>query len=128
MAANGLSEVNLYVWLTIANDTFTEQIVGRLVRRNWKVVALGNTLSLRSEDNLATLLAFSISKTPKDTKLDSEVTQAKALDEIKDILKRLDARYYSLVVTQATGCTWCLGNLTKSLVESDATQQKRGLN
>lgn len=126
---SGPGKHTFYVWLTVITDGFTDQLVGRLVRRNWEVGALGNTLSLRNDDNLATLLAFSMSKTPKSDKPEDEVTQSKALEEIKDVLKRLDAKYHSLIVVAGNpGCTWCLGNFTKSGLEKLELEQKKGFN
>lgn len=123
-----MSEVNFYVWVTAITDAYTDQIIGRLVRRNWKVVALGNTLSLRNDDNLATLIAFSMAKAPKDAAAENEITQSKALDEVKDVLKRLDVKYYTLIVTQSAGCTWSLGNVTKSAIEKEQVEQKKAVN
>ena len=68
------SKLTYYVWAVLVTDGYTEQIVRRLVRRNWDVGSLGNTLSLRNEDNLATMLAFSMSKAPKSDKPEDEVT------------------------------------------------------
>lgn len=118
-----------YVWVTVILDGYTEQLIGRLVRRNWEVGSLGNTLSLRNDDNLATLLAFSMAKAPKSEKPEDEVTQSKALEEVKDVLKRLDVKYHSLIVVHgAPGCTWCLGNVTKSGIEKEQAAQKKGMN
>jgi hypothetical protein len=121
-------EVKFHVWLTVITDGFTEQIVGKLVRRNWKVMALGNTLSLRSEDNLATVLAFSMTKKAKSDEPDDEITQSIALEEVRDVVKRLNVKYYSLIVTQSGGCTWVLGNITKSSIEKENEEQKKCVN
>lgn len=123
------AKATYYVWVTVLTDFHTEQLIGRLVRRNWEVGALGNTLSLRNDDNLATLLAFSMAKTPKSDKSEDEITQSKALEEVKDVLKRLDTKYHSLIVVAgAPGCTWCLGNVTKSGLEKLETETKKGMN
>ena len=123
------AKMAFYVWVTVLTDGFTEQLIGRLVRRNWEVSSLGNTLSLRNDDNLATLLAFSMAKTPKSDKAEDEVTQSKALDEVKDVLKRLELKYHSLIVVAgAPGCTWCLGNITKSGLEKLESEAKKGFN
>jgi len=120
------TEHTYYVWITTITDSYTEQLVGRLIRRNWKISALGNNLSLRNSDNLATLVAFSMSKVTKDK--DEEMSPSKALDELKDILKRLDIKYHTLVVTQPGGCTWTLGNVTKSLLEKEQLEFKKIIN
>ena len=122
------AEATFYVWVTALSDSYTEQLVGRLCRRGWKMGALGNTLSLHNEDNLATLVAFSMSKAPKDDKPDNEVTQSKALEEVKDVLKRLNVKYYSLVVTQTTGCTWCMGNITQTEMKKLEEERKKVVN
>lgn len=123
------AKLTFYVWAVLVTDGYTEQLVGRLVRRNWEVGALGNTLSLRNDDNLATLLAFSMSKAPKSDKPEDEVTQSKALEEVKDILKRVGAKYYALtVISGMPGCTWCLGNVTKTEIEKEAVEVGKKLN
>lgn len=123
------ARVQCYVWVTLLTDAYTEQFVGRLVRRNWEVCSLGNTLSLRNDDNVTTLLAFSMAKTPKSDKPEDALDQSKALDEVKDVLKRLDVKYCSLVVvTGAPGCTWCLGNVTKSGIEKLELEKKKETN
>lgn len=121
-------EATYYVWITALSDNFTEQIVGRLIRRNWKVGALGNLLSLHNDENLATMIAVSVSKVPIDDEKENEITISVVIDDIKDILKRLKINYYSLVVSRGTGCTWCLGNVTKAVVEEENFEQKKGVN
>lgn len=121
-------EATFHVWVTAISDSYTEQLVGRLVRRNWKVSALGNTLSLHNEDNLATLVAFSMAKTPKSEKPEDEVALATALEEVKDVLKRLKVHYYSLIVTQTSGCTWCAGNVMQTELEKLEEERKKVIN
>lgn len=117
-----------YVWVTAASDSYTEPLVGRLIRRNWRVTALGNTLSLHSEENLATLVAFSMAKVPKDDKPENLIDQSVALDEVKDVLKRLGVHYYSLVVVQPAGCTWCIGNITHAALNKAEVERKIKVN
>ena len=122
------AEQTFYVWVTTLTDSYTEQIVGRLVRRNWRIGSIGNALSLTSTENLATFMAFSMAKTPKDDKPENEITIAKALDEVKDVLKRLKIQYYSLVASVPAGCTWCLGNITQSELKSAEEERKKVTN
>jgi|SRR6478735_682694 len=120
--------VSYYVWITTISDSYAESIVGRLVRRNWMVSSLGNTLSLRNDENLTTLLSFSMSKVPKSDKAEDELTMAKAIDDVKDVLKRLGVRYHSMVLTQVIGATWTLGNMNKTELEKLELTTKKGLN
>ena len=124
-----VQSVSYYVWITTVTDVYTESIVGRLVRRGWNVGPLGGTLSLRNDKNMATFLAFSLSRTPKSDKPEDALDQSKAIEEVKDVLKRLDVTYHSLiVVTGQPGCTWCLGNVTKELVENLSLEKKKDTN
>jgi hypothetical protein len=121
-------EVMFYVWVTAISDSYTEQLVGRLVRRNWRVGSLGNTLALHNDENLATLVALSMAKVPKSDKEEDQVTQSKALEEVKDVLKRLGVHYYSLVVVQPAGCTWCMGNITHGELKKLEEERKKTVN
>lgn len=122
------AKVMFYVWVTAVSDSYTEQLVGRLVRRGWEMGALGNTLSLHNDQNLATLVAFSMAKAPKSDKPEDVVDQAKALEEVKDVLKRLKVHYYSLVVVQPAGCTWCMGNVTQDELKKLEEERKKVVN
>ena len=110
------------------NDSCTEQFVGRLVRRGWKVAPLGGVLSLHNEDNFATLVAVSLSRQPKDDKPENEITSAFVLEDVRDVLKRLKIKHYSVIVTQYSGCTWQLGNITKSEINKIESEQKKIIN
>lgn len=115
---------NFYVWITALGDSHTEQIVGRLVRRNWHVLALGNQLSLHAQDNNASLIALGVSKPWKD----EHVAVAAVLEDVKDVLKVLKVHHYSVIVTQLTGCTWCLGNVTQTELDKLAAERKKATN
>lgn len=113
-----------YVWITALGDSHTEQVVGRLVRRNWHVLALGNQLSLHAQDNNASLIALGVSKPWKD----EHVAVGAVLEDVKDVLKVLKVHHYSIIVTQTTGCTWCLGNVTQTELDKLATERKKATN
>lgn len=121
-------EATFYVWVTAVSDAYTEQLVGRLCRRGWRVGALGNVLSLRNEDNLATVVALSITKLVTDDKPDSQLTEAKALSEVQDVLKRLNVRYYSIVLARPCGCTWMMGNCSKEALQKAEEELKKKVN
>lgn len=118
-----------YVWITAISDAFTDNIVGRLIRRNWQVKCLGGTLALKSKDNMSVVLAFSMSKQPKDDKPENEITQAVAMDEVFDVLHVLGVKYHSLIVAgKPAGCTWRQGNLTVSELERLEEKTKKAVN
>ncbi len=120
--------ITYYVWVTAISDSYTESIVGKLVRRNWEVSPLGGTLFLKNDDNLTTVLSFSMSKISKSEKLENELTMTTAVAEVKDVLERLGVRYYSVVLTQVAGANWSLGNMRKSELEKVELETKRGMN
>lgn len=121
-----MSEVTYYVWVNTITDVYTESLVGRLVRRGWRVAPLASSLSLHNEDNMSTLIAFTIARTPKNA--EDEVTAPKVLEEVKDVLKRLKMRYHSVIVTQPVGCTWVLGNITQSETKKLEEERKKATN
>lgn len=114
------------VWITSVSDSYTEAVVGRLVRRGWEVKSLGKSLSLGNEDNLAVLIAIAIARQLPANDVQDTVTII--YDEIKDVLKAFKVKYYSLVVIETSACTWSLGNVTKSLIEESASERKKGTN
>lgn len=116
-----------YAWITLVCEHNAERLAGKLIRKNWKVAALGNHLILHNEESPSTLCAFSLSRSTP-LKKDEEVTYSQVLEELKDTMKRLDIKYYSLIVTESVGCTWCLGNINLTEVKKQEEQVKKGLN
>lgn len=121
-------ETTFYVWVTTVSDSYTEQFVGKLVRRNWKVAALGNMLSHYDSDNVASVVAFSMSKVQKNVEPENEITKAKALEDVKDVLKRLKVYYYSVIVAEPVDCTWCRGNITQTELKRAEEERKKDVN
>jgi hypothetical protein len=116
-----------YVWVTMISEPNAERLVGKLVRRNWKVQALGNHLVLHSQESPCALVAISLSRT-EPLKKGEEVGYTAVLEEVKDVLKRLDVKYMNLIVTESTGCTWCLGNINLTQEKKQLEEEKKGLN
>lgn len=125
---DNLKTVSYSVWITTLTDSYTDAVAGRLVRRNWNVASLGDTLSLRTDDNMTTMLAFSMTKTPKSDKPEDQINLQTVIAEVKDVLKRLGVKYHSVVVTQYTGATWVLGNITKSEIAAIELDKKGTIN
>ena len=115
-----------YVWVNALSAVYAENIVGRLVRRNWQCAALGNQLVLHNEDAPGSLIAFSISRGVKEG--EPELTYSHAYDEVRDVLKVLGIKYYSIIVTEPCASTWSLGNLSITEAAKQDEAQRRGLN
>lgn len=115
-----------YAWINTVTDSYTEQLVGRLVRRGWRVAPLGGSLSLHNQDNLSSIVALSIGRTPKDD--EGDVTSAKVLDDIKDTLKVLGVHWHSIIVSQPAGCTWTLGNVTATEAKKAEETRRKSVN
>lgn len=109
-----------YVWVTAISDTYTEQLVGRLVRRGWGVSIMSNTLSA--------LMSFTITKASKGDKPEDEITLAKAIEEVIDVMKVLGAKYHSIVVTETCRATWILGNITNTEVKKAEEERRKATN
>lgn len=114
-----------YVWINALTSSYAEAIVGRLVRRNWHVGALGSNLVIHSDDKPSSLVAFSVQKTLKE---DETITYSTVFEEVKDVLKVLKAKYFSMVITESTGCTWQLGNISIADTLELKEIERRGLN
>lgn len=99
-----------YVWLVVEKRDAVEKIIGKLVRKNWHVFALGNKLQLWSPQSQVTVVSFGVSRTIPLVD-DKETDYAMVYTEVKDILDQIKAQYHALIVTEATGCTWSLGNI-----------------
>lgn len=114
-----------YVWVTVEDSKVAEAIVGRIVRRSWRVGALGNQLVLHNDDNPVTMIAMSVARVPKDQEV---IAVSNVIDEIRDVMKQLGVRHGSVVVTEAAGCTWSLGNISSSADARLAEDTKKGMN
>lgn len=122
-----MESVEFYVFLNLLVDNFSEKIVGRLVRRGYGVMKLANELSHGTEESLATIVAVRLT-VHYDPKKDKKPTVSQTLDDVRDVMKRIDCHYYSLIVTEPAHCTWQLGNATHGEAQKVLAYNNRKVN
>lgn len=123
-----MASKSFYVWLTLISEYKAECLVTKLVRSNWSVQNLANQMILSGQNNPAVLCALRLSR-ELPLKEKEPVTIAQAIDEIKDILKRIDAKYYSLIITPVIeDARWSLGNINLEEVKKEISETKKSLN
>ncbi len=119
-------EVIHYVWVTTVTNVYVEALVGRLVRRGWGVRPMGSSLCLHDQEHLSAVVAMAVTRAPKDDK--DEVTPARVLEEVRDVLRVLGIKYHSVIVTETIGCTWVLGNVTLTEAKKAEEAFKKTIN
>lgn len=73
-------------------------------------------------------MSFTITKASKGDKPEDEITLAKAIEEVIDVMKVLGAKYHSIVVTETCRATWILGNITNTEVKKAEEERRKATN
>jgi hypothetical protein len=99
-----------YVWVTSSNDGYAEALCSKLIRRGFTVGPLARHLITSHGDNPACVVALSLFRSPRNEQEKTEYTVAGIYAEVIDVIKHIKGKFWSLVVSEAAGCTWNIGN------------------
>jgi hypothetical protein len=101
-----------YVWIVASKDEFAESLVAKMVRRGFTVGPLGRQLITRHEDNPACVVAMSVYRIPRNDAERKEYTALGIHQEVTDVVKHVKGKFWGIVVSAASDCTWNTGNMS----------------
>lgn len=109
-----MSLVQFNVWVTAPAPPkdFADTLVAKLVRRGFTVGPLGRRLVVAVSDNPSFVVAISLYREPRDEKETRDNTASGIYDEIVNVMKVYGLKFSSIVITENTGCTWNIGNVS----------------
>lgn len=95
-----------YVWVVALIAGYEGRIIQGMVTKGYTVsAASGDTPTLTTKEGPSSVIALKIEKTPS-------VTAKEIYDDAVLILTSIDAKYYSLIVSEASVQTmWCASNI-----------------
>lgn len=106
-----MSTAVYYAWVTAGSSEFAELLVAKMVRRGFTVGPLARFLITQNDDNPACVVAIHITRVPRDDDEKKDYTATGVHREIVDVIKHIKGKFWSLVVAEAAGCTWNIGNI-----------------
>lgn len=99
-----------YVWITALTEAYADELIGRLVAHNWRIAPLSKNLVSASDAKISCLITFSMVK-PTQSSFDPD--KGLVLEEVKDTMKLLGMRAFSVIVTHGVESTWTSSNVFK---------------
>jgi len=117
-----------YVWVTASNSDFAESLCSKLIRRGYTVGPPARHLIIEYQDSPACVVALSIHRAPRNDAEKKEYTATGVHAEICDVIKHIKGRFWSLVVSQAAGCTWNIGNKSFAKDEKEKAEASKKVN
>lgn len=104
------------VWITVPDGEIIDMLTSSLVKRGYTIGPLGRRLVLTYSDNPACVLALSLGRDYRDDDVDyhedDKLTVSSVYDEVLNIIKLNKFKFFSLIVTESSGCTWNIGNMS----------------
>lgn len=115
-----------YVWITAITGVYDGKIAATLVKRGYTTRALADTLTVSRDDIVGAVIAFSVKPIEKTTETgEKQVFSLKEVyNDILDILKFHKVKYFSLVVSSASDCTWSVGNVANTQKDATVSEKK----
>ena len=101
-----------YAWLFAASDEFAEALVAKMIRRGFTIGPLGRQLITKMDDNPAVAIAMSIYRKPKDMEERTDYNALGIHNEIASVVKNVKGKFWGIVVSQSSDCTWNVGNIS----------------
>lgn len=101
-----------YVWLVASKEELGEALVGKMVRRGFAVAPLGRQLIVKHDDSPSVIIAFSLTRTPKNDAERKEYTALGIHSEVVNVVNVLKGKFWGCVVSLASDSTWYLGNMS----------------
>jgi hypothetical protein len=98
-----------YAWITADTDDYADALCAKLVRRGFYVGPMGRMLVTKREDSLAHVIAVVMYRRPRDEAEEKEYNVMGIHAEIADAVKQLKGKFWSLIVSKASACTWNIG-------------------
>lgn len=110
-------EHNYYILLPVMSEASVDRVIAVMVKRGYKVAPLSSkgAAYLAGEKNLVTIATLNVWKA---IDADEEDPMNVVTEDVKDILKVIDAKFYMLFVSEPVNCRWALGNLKQDDVDS----------
>lgn len=120
--------VQYYVWLTAPKSDFFNELSGALLKRGYTVSPMGRSGILSYVDKPAHIISLAVHRTPKSPEEEADYTPTGVHDEVMDVIRALKIRIYSIIVSQASACTWNTGNMSIAQMEMEELQKKGMIN
>lgn len=117
-----------YVWLVAERSEFGETLVAKMVRRGFTISPLGRQLITSSKDNPACIVAMGVSRTPRSDVERLEYTASGIHAEVCDVVKRVNGKFWGLIVSGSTECTWNIGNISLEAEKEEAHKAFKKIN
>lgn len=107
---------NFYVWATILTPSAARLLISGFVERSYHVAPLALGEQVIQEDQASTLVAISL------TKYETPVNTNDVAGEVVKILDGLEAKYYSIIVSDLSGnLSWCGSNIVLPHTSSETS-------
>jgi len=123
-----MAEKTYYVWVVAQKDEFAEALVAKLVRRGFTIGPLGRQLITKYEDNPACVVALSLYRVPRGDQERKEYTAMGVHQEVCDVMKHIKGKFWGLIVSAATDCTWNVGNISLQKEEAESFEAAKKVN
>lgn len=117
-----------YVWMTASQADYVESLCAKLIRRGWTVGPLARYLITQYDDSPSCVVALSIHRVPRDDAEKKEYTAMGVHTEVCDVMKTIKGKFWSLVVSEAAGCTWSIGNERLSKDDKEKAEAAKKVN
>jgi len=119
-----------YVWFTTSNTNFAEALCAKMIRRGWTVGPLARCMILEYEESPACVVALSIHRAPKSEEEKKEYNASGIHAELCDVMKLVKGKFWSLIVSEAAGCTWNIGHgkLSEGVTEKERAEASKKVN
>lgn len=97
-----------YCWITALLPSYQDNIIAGMVRRGYMVgpAAKDGQVTTSAENNPAALIALSLYRAEQETNVN------KIYDDVVAVLKEMDARYYSVIISHSYEATWVGSNFS----------------
>jgi hypothetical protein len=106
-------EHRYYLLVPLLTAPSVDRAIAVLVKRGYKVGPLSSnrTAYLTGEDNAVTILALELTgHVPSDSK----DPRGHVYEEVKDVLKVIEAKYLMIWIGDPCMCNWAMGNVKKT--------------
>ena len=117
-----------YVWITSPQSDYFNSLTGLLLKRGFSVSPLGRSGIIAYADKPAHVIALSIQRSPKTKEEQNSYTANGVHDEVMNVIKVLNAKIFSIIVTKAVSCTWNTGNMSLEVMANEELKKKGFIN
>jgi len=111
-----------YCFITMLTPAGVNDLIADLVRRKVQVTSIGDELVDAKKGHVGCMLTIqlSIEEENKAYHKDDGKCRSKVYDLMKEECDKFGIRYFSLIVTGASGATWATSTMEEQLRESES--------